>query len=75
MQITIDRKTFAGTPEDIVEQLATDTWAPAQSTQDWMEQAGRRAETVTGQTIRTDTARHFLIDLAQAGILTIDRFN
>lgn len=66
-----DRKTYTGTAEEIVQIFATDTWAPAETTDTWMHEAAGRARKLTGCAIRTDRAEHFLQDLARAGFIEL----
>ncbi len=68
---TRDDVTFTGTPEQVVGFLWKTAFLRNTSPPKYMRAVARRVKLASGKRPRTDTAAHFLADLAEAGVITI----
>lgn len=68
---TRDRRTYGGTPAEIVRQMRDEAWIAEDSKDGYMQAVAARVRLQTGAEIRTDTPTHFVDDLAAAGLIDI----
>lgn len=72
IRIRGDRQTIqATTAYELVGKMNEFSLADQRDQRAWMKEAARRAETITGMTIRSDSAAHFIDDLISADLVAI----
>lgn len=57
----------AASAADLVKKMSALSFAPAKTTQAWMEDAAERYRQLSSADIRTDSAEHFVADLTAVG--------
>lgn len=75
VRIRGERQTVvADNPYDLVGKMNRASFAAQPDQRQWMKQAAERAHSITGRTVRYDTAAHFIHDLFEVGMLSdVDR--
>jgi hypothetical protein len=73
LRTTCDNKLYmAKAPEQMVMHLWKAAFIEEVSPEEYMAAVARRTRIYNGFEVRTDTAQHFLDDLAEAGIVVIE---
>jgi hypothetical protein len=58
---------------ELVRQMHTASYAPAEDDTTWMEEVADRTELQNGAKLRCDTARNFVADLIAAGLVKMEK--